>query len=29
MEGLARLLRKHFPEVPVEHLPAGDSFRYV
>ena len=29
MEGLARLLREHFPDVPVEHIPAGDSFGYV
>jgi len=29
MEGMARLLREHFPEVPIEHIPAGDSFQYV
>jgi putative NIF3 family GTP cyclohydrolase 1 type 2 len=29
MEGLARLLREHFPSVPIEHIPAGDSFRYA
>lgn len=29
MEGLARLLREHFPDVPIEHVPAGDSFQYV
>jgi putative NIF3 family GTP cyclohydrolase 1 type 2 len=29
MEGLARLLREHFVDVPIEHIPAGDSFGYV
>ncbi len=29
MEGLARLLREHFPSVPIEHIPTGDSFSYV
>ena len=29
MEGMARLLREHFPDMPIEHLPAGDSFQYV
>jgi putative NIF3 family GTP cyclohydrolase 1 type 2 len=29
MEGLARLLREHFPSMPIEHIPAGDSFGYV
>lgn len=29
MEGLARLLREHFPGLPIEHLPTGDSFRYA
>ncbi len=29
MEGMARLLREHFPEVPIEHIPTGDSFGYV
>jgi putative NIF3 family GTP cyclohydrolase 1 type 2 len=29
MEGLARLLRERFPGMPIEHVPAGDSFQYV
>lgn len=29
MEGLARLLREHFPGVPIEHIPTGDSFSYA
>jgi putative NIF3 family GTP cyclohydrolase 1 type 2 len=29
MEGLARLLREHFPDVAIEHIPTGDSFAYV
>ena len=29
MEGLARLLRQAFPDVPIEHIAAGDSFQYV
>jgi len=29
MEGLARLLREHFPDIPIEHLPTGDSFGYA
>ncbi len=29
MEGLARLLKEHFPDIPIEHIAAGDSFQYV
>jgi putative NIF3 family GTP cyclohydrolase 1 type 2 len=29
MEGMARLLREHFPGVRIEYLPTGDSFKYV
>ena len=29
MEGLARLLRERFPNLRIEHVPTGDSFRYV
>ena len=29
MEGMARLLRERFPDLPVEHVPTGDSFGYV
>jgi putative NIF3 family GTP cyclohydrolase 1 type 2 len=29
MEGMARLLRERFPDVPAEHLPTSDSFQYV
>ncbi|MCD6360632.1 MAG: Nif3-like dinuclear metal center hexameric protein [Armatimonadetes bacterium] len=29
MEGMARYLREHFPNIPIEHIPTGDSFTYV
>ncbi len=29
MEGLARLLREHFPDVPIEHIPAEPSYGFV
>lgn len=29
MEGMARLLREHFPDTAIEHLPTGDSYQYV
>jgi putative NIF3 family GTP cyclohydrolase 1 type 2 len=29
MEGMARLLKEHFPELRIEHLPTGDSFQHV
>jgi len=29
MEGMAQLLREHFPDVPIEHLPTGDSYQYL
>jgi len=29
MAGMARLLKENFPDVAIEHLPAGDSYGYV
>jgi len=29
MGGLARLLREHFPDVPIEHVPAEPSYGYA
>ena len=29
MGGMARYLREHFPDIPIEHIPTGDSFTYV
>ncbi len=29
MEGMAQLLKKHFPGLRIEHVPTGDSFQYV
>jgi len=29
MEGMARLLREHFPDVPVRHLPTDASYQWI